>query len=279
MNKTYKVVKTVKGTLVIFLFSATLVGTFKLVNNYDNFKDDITNTIDDTKNNISNFFDNFNNEGDSNLPSAKKTKAVENLGKKVDEILEDQTNWDETSKCDTFGEALSGVTQGFLDGHYVAETATEDEIKNEIDEDLLKVYELSNKDLSQAPKTMKDSFKSVFNKFIGLSYEDANYKEIISIIKKCTNFVFNGDYFNDKNISFDEMNKDTKLYFIDNILCMDRLINNRYNNYKNNFDKESIYINLDTRLIMLEEYICNHDENDIGYFEYKNKVYELTYIN
>lgn len=277
MGKTYKVVKTLKGTAVVFLFSAALVGTVKLVHNYYDFKDGIDNTIDETKNNISKFFDDFNNEERTDVSSAKKTKVVENLGKKVDDMLGNEGNWDETSNPDTYGEALSGVTQAFLDGHYVAETATEDEIKNAIDDELLKIYELSNKDLSQAPKTMKESFSKVFNKFVGLSYDDVNYKDSVSIIKKCTNFVFNGDRFNDKNISFDEMNKNTKLYFIDNILCMDRLINNRYNDYKNNFDKDSIYVNLDTKLIMLEEYISNHNENDLEYFEYKDKVYELTY--
>lgn len=279
MGKGYKIMKTVKGTVAVCLFSAVLVSAIKLTQEYNGFKDGVVSTIDNTKKNISDFFDNFNNEENSNVPSAKKTKVVGDIGKKVDEIFEDQTNWDETSKPDTFGESLSGVTQAFLDGYYVAETANEDEIKNAIDEDLLKVYELSNKDLSQAPKTMKDSFSRVFNKFVGLSYEDANYKESISIIKKCTNFVFNGDSFNDKNISFDEMNKDTKLYFIDNILCMDRLINNRYSDYKNDFDKESIYRNLDNRLIMLEEYISNHNENDLEYFEYKDKIYQLTYKN
>lgn len=279
MGKGYKVLKTVKGTIVVCLFSAALVSAVKLAHDYNGFKDGVISTLDNAKKNISNFFDDFNNEENSNVPSAKKTKVVEDLGKKVDEILGNETNWDETSKPDTYGEALSGVTQGFLDGHYIAETASEDEIKNEIDEYLLKVYELSNKDLSEAPKDMKESLSRVLKKFLFLDYEDANYKESIYIIKKCTNFVFNGDYFNDKNISFDEMNKDTKLYFIDNILCMDRLINNRYNNYKNDFEEESIYRNLDTRLTMLEEYISSHNENDLEYFEYKDKVYQLTYNN
>ena len=47
-------------------------------------------------------------------PSATNSSKLENLGKKIDELLGNTTSWNNTSGIDTYGEALAGSLDAFF---------------------------------------------------------------------------------------------------------------------------------------------------------------------
>ena len=81
-------------------------------------------------------------------------------------------------------------------------------------------------------------------------------------------FILEKDIYKGRNITFEEMDYKTQLYFINAVLDMDKMISSVYPNYKEEFEND-LYLNLRNVLVNIGTYIME-DNDDL--LNYKNKI-------
>ena len=263
MNK--KIVKKIAKGTIIFMVGTFVGHNFHLIKNQDTIK---------TENKITEKFKEFfSSDEQEKIPSSSK---FETFGKNVDDLLGTTKSWDKTSGIDTYGEALAGTLDALVTGEYISQKPTSKEIKEFIDED--------KKNLQYKLDLIKDndnlSFLGNLDKiatvYIHGNYEYGKYKECMNIIKENYKFVLEEDIYKGRNITFEEMDKETKIYFINTILEMDSMIMKELPGYKKAYEND-LYLNLSNVLNDMKKYINNNNDSLLEYKEtliekYKTKL-------
>lgn len=203
-------------------------------------------------------------------PSATNSPKLESLGKKVDEFLGNTKSWDNTSGIDTYGEALAGTLDAFLTGKYKSQKPTSDELINIIKEDTNEVkYNLELAKENDNLSYFENLDKIVTIYFQG-NYEKSKIKKAAYIMLENYKFILEKDTYKGRNITFEEMDYKTKLYFINAILDMDKMITAVYPDYKNDFEND-LYENIRQVLIEIGTLVME-DEKNLS--KYKNEIIE-----
>lgn len=202
-------------------------------------------------------------------PSATNSPKIEGIGKKVDEILGNTESWNNTSGIDTYGEALAGTLDAFLTGKYKSQKPTSEELINFINEDMNEVrYNLDlvfeNDNLSYFENL--DKIATIY--FQG-NYEKSKIKKASKIMLDNYKFILEKDIYKGRNIIFEEMDYKTKLYFINSVLDMDKMLTAMYPDYKEEFEND-LYLNLRQVLIEIGTYVMDNNKGDL--LKYKNKI-------
>ena len=193
-------------------------------------------------------------------PSATNSSKLENLGKKIDELLGNTTSWNNTSGIDTYGEALAGSLDAFLTGNYRSQKPTSEELINFIKDDINKIdYNLklvkNNDNLSYMENL--DKIATIY--FQG-NYELSKIKSAANIMLENYKFILEKDIYKGRNITFEELDYETKLYFINAVLDMDKMITSVYPEYKKDFNND-LYLNLRQVLIEIGTHVVIEDKN------------------
>lgn len=221
MKKQIKKIAT--GTLI--LFAGIGIGqTYHLVHDIVEPKESIKQKIEETVDNLfdKEKFDEFMHPEKQTEPSCTNLKGAEAFGKKVDELLGIDKSWDETSGIDTYGESWSAVIDLMVNGQYVSQKPSKEEMKEFIDED----YEKVNYKIELIKEERKLSYFENFDKVISMffvgDYKTDKFNEATKYIKENYDFINGKEIYHNRNITFEELDYATKLYFIDQVLKMDR---------------------------------------------------------
>ena len=215
--------KLATGTLI--LFSGIGIGqTYHLVHDIVEPKESIKQKIEETVDNLfdKEKIDEFMHPEKQTEPSCTNLKEAEAFGKKVDELLGIDKSWDETSGIDTYGESWSAVIDLMVNGQYVSQKPSKEEMKEFIDED----YEKVNYKIELIKEERKLSYFENFDKVISMffvgDYKTDKFNEATKYIKENYDFINGKEIYHNRNITFEELDYATKLYFIDQVLKMDR---------------------------------------------------------
>jgi hypothetical protein len=258
MNK--KITKTIAKGTITFMIGAFVGHNFHLIKNQDIIKTD--NIITEK------FKEFFSSDEKDKVPSSSK---METFGKSIDDLLGTTKSWDTTSGIDTYGEALAGTLDALVTGEYISQKPTSKEIKEFIDTDKSNLqYKLDlikdNDNLSYL-----ENLDKIATIFIHNNYEYGKYKECMNIIKENYKFVLEEETYKGRNITFEEMENETKIYFINTLLEMDKMIMTDLPSYKKAFEND-LYLNLREVLNDLKDYINENKSEDL--LEYKNILIE-----
>lgn len=212
----------------------------------------------------------FNTEKEEK-PSATNTPKIEAFGKKVDEMLGNTKSWNSTSGIDTYGEALAGTLDAFLTGNYKSQKPTSDELISFIKDDMNKIK--YNLDLVKENDNL--SYVENLDKIVTIYFQGNYEKSKINVASKIMldnyKFILEKDIYKGRNITFEEMDYKTQLYFINAVLDMDKMISSVYPNYKEEFEND-LYLNLRNVLVNIGTYIME-DNDDL--LNYKNKIIDM----
>ena len=230
MKKQIKKIAT--GTLI--LFAGIGIGqTYHLIHDVvepkESIKDKIEETIDNLK--LEEKIDKFMQPEIQTEPSCTNLKRAEAFGKKVDELLGIDKSWDETSGIDTYGESWSTVIDVMVNGQYVSQKPSKEEMKKFIDED----YKNVNYKIELIKEERKFSYLENLDKVITIffvgDYKSDKFNEATKYIKENYDFINGEEIYHNRNITFEELDYETKLYFINQVLKMDQNMKKILPNY------------------------------------------------
>ena len=196
------IVKTVaRGTIILFA-GVGVNQTYTIIKDFKNpTKIERPSMIEEAKD----FLDKmFNSEPTPQGPSATNSPKIENIGKKVDELLGNDSSWDETSGIDSYGEALAGTIEGFLSGTYISQTPSSEEMKTFIQEDndkIIEKIELIKNDDTTKNTYLQNLDRVVTSMFVG-NYDKDKFNEALNILNNNYAFILNGSIYHNRNITF-----------------------------------------------------------------------------